>query len=1532
MNRSFLLDNAQFNRLFPFYLVINRELRVKSMGNSISKLCNIKPGDVITQHFSVPQLNMLTTSFDELVSLHNQLIALESNTTGKIKLRGQFEYLEKTDEVLFVGSPWFGTMEEVNENNLELKDFAYHDHLIDLLNILKSHEVTNDDLKKLIKTYNEQKEDLKAANKKAHDFALFPMQNPDPRIRIDFNGELLLNNPAAASFDFIEFEKKTLRNDDFFKLIAERIDKTISRWDIEVATENKYYSFVCVPMQQERYINIYGKEITKEKKIANELRRLSLVASANKNGVLYTQPDGKITWANEGFCKMTGFTLEEVMGKTPFELCRGPLTDHESIKKVLEAFFGGLEFNIEIIYYRKDGSWFWGRSSTQPVKNSKGGVEEYFGIIEDITEEKINEEKMKVLSQIAEDNINAVIIADAEGCITWINKSFTKMSGYSLEEVVGRKPGHLLQGAETDIKTIDYLSRQIKDGKPFNTEIINYHKNGARYWARIQGQPTRNQKGEISGFFALEEDITKEKESESSFKKALENIGDNVWEHDFRLGKTSFSKTDNEFLGYQMDELTNNEELWWNSVVDEDRHLLVETDRKYRNAEADSHSLEYRIRDKDGSVRWVLDRGVVIEKDRNGMPLRITGTHTDITSTKNTETELSNRVKQFQSLSENIPGVIYEYEFKKDGTEGLIYISPAIERIFGIKPDDFKNYLNYIHPDDRDEIIQKNLSCRKTLEPFYCESRLIVPGRTIKWHSVHSSFSYQTENGDNVFTGFILDITERKNAEQKLEEQRKFYEDILNNMPAEIAVFNQKHEYLFVNPRSIKDPDLRKWIIGKKDEDYCLYRNKPLSFAEDRHKSFTNVLETKKPFEKEEKYITKAGEEKYVLRRWFPVTDKNDNVSIVIGYGVDITERKKIEEAIRINEEKYRGIIANMNLGLMEMDATGKIDFANQTLLKMTGLKEMEALGYDAMRFLAEDSVTDVTQRMQKRVDGISEAYEVQTNIKGAKGWWFVSSAPKYASNGTHVGSIVICLDITNQKKLEKELIKSREQAQSLAKAKENFLANMSHEIRTPMNAIIGMGNQLAKTNLSDQQSFYLSTINSAAENLLVIINDILDLSKIEAGKLTIEQIGFEPKKIVAGAMQVLMHKAEEKGLRLTNSFCDKVLSPVLIGDPYRLNQVMLNLLSNAIKFTERGSVDVTCTVIKETATTQTIEAKVIDTGIGMEQEFVDKLFDKFSQEYESVSRKYGGTGLGMSICKELVELMGGKIEVESIKGKGTAVSFTIEFKKGDNKDIKMQMLNDISEDFLKGKTILVTDDNDMNRLVASTILENYGAGIVEAKNGEEAVFTLNKGNIDLILMDIQMPVLNGFDASRIIRKQNSNIPIIALTANAIKGESEKCLAAGMNDYIAKPFNEEEFLKKIAHWLNRQLTAMNAEEVVKEQTSPQLYDLSALNELSRGNKEFILKMVKLFCDQSPVMIQQMKESYASGNFEAMGAVAHKLKPSIDNMRISVLKHVIREIEKSGKDNNDNADLKNHIRLAGEVIDSTVAQLKTEFSI
>lgn len=1014
------------------------------------------------------------------------------------------------------------------------------------------------------------------------------------------------------------------------------------------------------------------------------------------------------------------------------------------------------------------------------------------------------EEQLRTLSTIAEININTIIITDHNDIITWVNKSFSEMTGYTFEEALGQKPEHLLHGENTSQETLNYLNSQVKKGLAFNADIYNYSKSKKPYWARIKGQPIHNQTGELTGFFALIEDFTKEKEaqellkeSENRFRLALEKIG-NVWEHDFRTGKTIFSKTNNEFWGYSDVDMDANEVVWWDKVQKEDFHLLFENFKKYKRGQIDSHNEEYRIIHKNGDVKWVLDRGVVIEKDENGKPLRIVGTHTDITPIKNTELELEQHVRQFRSLSENIPGVIYEYEYREDGTDGLRYISPAVERVFGITAEEFWNG-KYISPLDQARIDRKQQHSRNTLEPFYDESEITIPGLDTRWYAVHSAYSYTSQDNAKVFTGFMADIT----------------------------------------------------------------------------------------------------------------------------------ERKTVEESLRINEEKYRSILANMKLGMVEVDNDGFITYANNSFCHMCGFSIPELIGKSAGdMFLSPKQVYLEQDKIKKRQDGIADAYEVETkNKNGEKKWWLVSGAPRYNDKSELVGSIGIHLDITDQKLQEIELIAARNEAEDLAATKETFLANMSHEMRTPMNAIMSMTNQLAKTELGTEQEFYLETIQKASKSLLVIINDVLDLSKIDAGKLSLENIGFNLVDVLQNSMQVITHKGEQKGLDLNNYYFDGKIAPVLIGDPYRINQVLLNLMTNAVKFTEKGSVDLSCKVVTDKLNSQIIEVSVKDTGIGMEESFVTHLFDKFSQEYESVSRKYGGTGLGMSICKNLIKQMGGEIFVESVKNVGSTISFILELPKGVAEDMPEKVVTEFSEEFLQGRKILITDDNDLNRLVASILLLDFGATVMVAENGLMALDMIANDQFDVVLMDIQMPIMNGYETTRRLREMGNQIPIIALTASAIKGEREKCIAAGMNDYITKPIDEETFLKTIDKWINKDEDAQLEDTTKMEEP---LYNLSSLRVISKGREDFVKKMVDMFCEQMPPMVNELKDAFEGHNLEQMGSIAHKLKSSIDHLNMTTIQRVIRDIEGFGNERINDPSLEDAIKHVDDTVNFVIQMLKVEF--
>jgi len=559
---------------------------------------------------------------------------------------------------------------------------------------------------------------------------------------------------------------------------------------------------------------------------------------------------------------------------------------------------------------------------------------------------------------------------------------------------------------------------------------------------------------------------------------------------------------------------------------------------------------------------------------------------------------------------------------------------------------------------------------------------------------------------------------------------------------------------------------------------------------------------------------------------------------------------------------------------------------------------------------LNEDEYVRINAKLQAEVLGRRHAIRV---LKEAIAKMDSDQQTLAAQDEESLSSTLARLEdqLSRRKQTELELIEAREQAEQFARSKDNFLANMSHEIRTPMNAVLGMAGQLAKTTLDDKQRFYLDTIYSASENLLVILNDILDLTKIKAGKLGLEKIAFRPSDVLERALQVMLHKAEEKALLLRIAFCDPNLSEVLIGDPYRLNQVLLNLLSNAIKFTAEGSVELSCKVLKDARQTQQISIEVTDTGMGMDESFIENLFDKFTQEYDSVTRKYGGTGLGMSICKELITLMGGAIEVKSKKGFGTTVLLVIDLEKGRQSDLAPRDNIPVDTAALKDKKILVVDDNEMNRLVATTILDNYGTINFQAANGMEALDFLRSGSVDIVLMDIQMPVMSGLEASVRIRNEiSADLPIIALTANAIRGENEKCIAAGMSDYLSKPFEESALIKMISGCLARRAASGSAAtpaptpmaaERHPESSGPgaaaaPLYDFHRLQAIGQGDKAFIDKMVQLFMDQVPAIIKELQAAGAAHDYQIIFEKAHLLKPILHNFSIDSLYEPVKELE------------------------------------
>ena len=525
---------------------------------------------------------------------------------------------------------------------------------------------------------------------------------------------------------------------------------------------------------------------------------------------------------------------------------------------------------------------------------------------------------------------------------------------------------------------------------------------------------------------------------------------------------------------------------------------------------------------------------------------------------------------------------------------------------------------------------------------------------------------------------------------------------------------------------------------------------------------------------------------------------RNNKIISTSAVARNITERKTSEDLIRQSEEKYRRIIEDMQLGIMEVDQDGKAVKVYNRFCEMTGYQPKDFLGKDPSDVIADPSVKKIILgKTDDRRKGKASVYEVKCNKKnGDPLWLMVSGAPRFDDNGAYIGSIGVHLDITQQKVLQEELEKSKAIAEESSKAKEIFLANMSHEIRTPLNAVLGMTHLLLATQPTKEQEEYLETIRSSSDILLGIISGILDLSKIEAGKLEFHESVFDLYALLKSLEATFAHRLSAKGIKVNLKWSGK-LNRHVNGDKLFISQIILNILGNAAKFTKKGNIDITVNLLSENTEYLFILFKIKDTGIGIQKEKLSLIFENFQQADWSTVREFGGTGLGLSISKHLIELHGGEIKATSELGVGTTFEFSILFKKVKQnsqkvisiaeKEEESNMLTDFSS-----LNILVAEDNAMNQKFVSKVLESMKVRFVITENGLLAWEAAKKEKYDVILMDIQMPIMDGNEVSKKIRHEeniNSSTPIIALTASALEGDRKLAIESGMNEYLTKPFS-----------------------------------------------------------------------------------------------------------------------------------------------
>ena len=675
--------------------------------------------------------------------------------------------------------------------------------------------------------------------------------------------------------------------------------------------------------------------------------------------------------------------------------------------------------------------------------------------------------------------------------------------------------------------------------------------------------------------------------------------------------------------------------------------------------------------------------------------------------------------------------------------------------------------------------------------------------------------------------------------------------------------------------------------------------------------------------------------------------DDNENVLGVVIVARDVTAQK-------LASQYARSIIEASLDPLFAINSVGKIIDVNEATLNVTETTREKITGANFFNYFTEP---EKARTAYKKIYELGFIADYPLTIKIGKCIDVLCNGSGYKDDkGNVLGVVIVARDVTDQKRIETELIEAKvfaELATSIAmdakskaesatllaenavKAKQQFLSNMSHEIRTPMNAIIGFTKVVLKTELTIKQKEYLTAIKTSGDALIVLINDILDLAKVDAGKMIFEQIPFKISKSISAMLHLFETKIQEKNLKLVSIY-DSKIPRVLVGDPVRLHQIILNLVSNAVKFTSKGEITVSATLLNEDEDNATIEFSVKDTGIGIVENKIGRIFENFQQASSATARLYGGTGLGLAIVKHLVESQGGSIRVISKIDVGSTFSFTLDFQKT-TADAELETeLVDVDKE-IRNIKVLVVEDIELNQLLMQTLLDDFGFENDVVANGKIAIEKLQKNIYDIILMDLQMPEMNGFEATDYIRtKMHSQIPIIALTADVTTVDLAKCRSVGMNDYIAKPVDERLLYAKIIGAVKKLIPSNDSKES-EEGEVEQLDKLKCINlgyliQRTKSNPALMMQMISLFLEQTPPLILAMKQGLRNEDWDALYSAVHKLIPSFSIMGIgSDFENMAKKVQEYASTQKQSDGIPNMVMQLEIVLTQSCDELKVEYN-
>lgn len=860
--------------------------------------------------------------------------------------------------------------------------------------------------------------------------------------------------------------------------------------------------------------------------------------------------------------------------------------------------------------------------------------------------------------------------------------------------------------------------------------------------------------------------------------------------------------------------------------------------------------------------------------------------------------ELDQAFASSVALLQHLPSMVVVIDSRRT----IEYVNPAFEAITGIRLEAVKGLVIDQLFQIGDTLHYPKEFVLEALEqaiPWQSEYHGRAYDGSEYWVRIHSFGIGQTQSGEAPYRVYVIDdISDPKKYEDELSAEKSRLEAIFKNAPVGMIFVSRTNQIVDIN-------DIGTEMLGGSDQNivgkllcdvlYC--RQKEINqrspcFECTLGKNINGAFaenDSRREIEFKQLLRGRFGiQEKWFKARISTMEVKKEAFALVIME--DITVRKQIANDLVDNEKRLRLITDNMLDLITQVDQNGIVIYATPSHLSILGYHPEDVVGRPLMDFIfVEDR--PVAQENFKRRLTTGENFTTEMRVVKYDGSYLWMEATGNVVSDDHYGTSILYVsrDTTVRKQAEYESLRAKEQAIEANRSKSQFLANMSHEIRTPLNGIIGMTNLTIMSDINQEQRDNLVLVKNSAITLLNIINDILDFSKLEAGKVVIEKIRFNLADIVQRGVKPLKVQAMEKGIDLDVKIYDNVPSYVH-GDPVRINQVISNLVTNAIKFTSKGGVLVEVKMVGAKGEHAQVMFSVQDTGIGISEDDLERIFVSFSQADGSITRKYGGTGLGLSISKMLVGLMGGKLDVSSQLNYGSNFYFTIPLKVAQS----VVSINGLEEDIeyvpeVDFKlNILVCEDEKINQKLFKRLLVKQGHNVELAENGIQALDILKQQSFDLILMDIQMPIMDGLSTLSVIRNElHLEVPVIAVTAYALKGDREKFLAAGMNEYISKPINIREFYEKVERLGTKQGT-QKRDELLERVLITESEDIK----IQKEHYVMPLYDIKLFLDKNDAEMLEKTSHRIKELFEAEGAV--RLKRLAMKMELAARRQNMKE--------------------------------------